>query len=140
MANSIPSGIIIEYDNSGGTPVDISQHVQTINDIDVESLTEEKHTFGDSWEEHLPIGLGRMAAVELGGLYDDTASTGPDALFIRTSPETPASNTRTLKITWRSGKTTSVETFVASYKRTADRGGLTKYSVRLQTTGAVTEV
>ena len=139
MATSSPSEVVIEYDNSGGSLQDISQYVLSINDIDVESVTEEVHTFGDSWEEHLPIGLARLPAIEISGLYDDTASTGPDALFIRTTPETPASNTRTLKLTWRSGKTTSVETFVLSYRRSADRSALTKYTARLQPTGAVTE-
>lgn len=140
MANSIPSGIKIEYDNAGATLVDITQHVLTINDIEVESLIEEKHSFGDSWEEHLPIGIGRMAPVELSGLYDDTAATGPDSLFANRVPETPASATRTLKITLVGTKTVSVETYLVSYKRSPDRGALTKYTARLQPTGAVTEV
>jgi hypothetical protein len=138
MAKIGPASITIEYDNSGGTLVDISQHVLTINDVDVESLTEEVHTFGDSWEESLGIGVGRMAPVEISGLFDDTASTGPDALFKRSSPEGPASTSRTLKITWGTN-TTSVETWVASYRRTADRGALTRYTARLQPTGTVTE-
>lgn len=139
MAKSTPSGIVVEYDNSGGSLVDISQYVQTINNVDVEGVIEETHTFGDSWEESLPVGIGRVGPIELGGLYDDTATTGPDALFANRVPETPASNTRTLKITWRSGKTTSVETYLAMYQRTPDRNALTRYMARLQPTGAVTE-
>lgn len=140
MAKATPAGTIIEYDNAGGSLVDITQHVLTINDVDIESVLEEVHTLGDSWEESLPIGVGKVAPVELSGLYDDVASTGPDALFAGRVPETPASATRTLKITWRSGKTTSVETYLVSYKRTADRNALTKYTATLQPTGAVTEV
>ena len=139
MANSNPSGMKIEYDNAGGTPVDISQYVMTINDVDVESVTEETHTFGDSWDEHTPVGIGRMAAIEIGGLYDDTAVSGPDALFAGRVPETTTSTSRTLTITWGGTKTTSVETFLSSYKRTADRNGLTKYTAKLQPTGAVSE-
>jgi hypothetical protein len=138
MANSIPSGIVVSYDDGSGTPQDITQFVLSINDVDVESVTEEKHSFGDSWEEHLPIGIGRMAPVEISGLYDDAAN-GPDALFKRSSPETPSSITRTLTITWKSGKTTSVETYMGSYKRSPDRNGLTKYTARLIPTGTVTE-
>jgi|SRR3990172_7426937 len=142
MANSTPAGIIVEYDNSGGTLVDISQYVLTINDVDVENVLEETHSFGDSWEESLPVGIGRMGVVELGGLYDDTASTGPNALFFNRVPENPATAgiPRTLKITWRSGKATVVETHLISYRRSADRNGLTKYTARLQPTGAVTDV
>ena len=139
MAYSPPSGVVIQYDNAGGTPVDISQYVLTVNDIDIESVTEEVHTFGDQWEEHLPIGIGRMSPVEIMGLYDDVASVGPDALFADRAPESPSDNTRTLTLTWRSGKTTSVETYLLSYRRTADRNALTKYTARLQPTGAVTE-
>jgi hypothetical protein len=138
VANSTPAGIIVNYDDSGGTPRDITQFVLSINGINVEQITEEKHSFGDSWEEHLAVGIARMQPVELSGLYDDVGN-GPDALFVRATPDTPASTTRTLQITWRSGKTTTVETIELSYERAADRNALTKYTARLQSTGAVTE-
>jgi hypothetical protein len=138
VANSTPAGIIVQYDDSGGVLRDITQFVLTINGINVEQITEEKHSFGDSWEETLAIGIARMQPVELGGLYDD-AALGPDALFVRATPDTPVSPTRTLVITWRSGKTTTVETVESSYQRAADRNALTKYTARLQPTGAVTE-
>lgn len=140
MALSIPSGVKIEYDNGSDTLVDITQYVLSVNDFDVETITEEKHTFGDSWEEHLPIGLGRVPIIEIGGLYDDTASVGPDALFANRAPETPTSTTRTLKITWRTGKTTSIETYLITYRRSADRNAVTKFTARLQPSGAPVEV
>jgi len=140
MAYSSPSEVKIEYDNVGGTPVDISQYVQTINDVDIESVTEEVGSFGDSWEEHLPIGIGRLAIIELGGIFDDIVTVGPDALFADRAPEDPNTNSRTLIITWRTGKTTTFETFLVSYRRTADRNALTQYTARLQPTGAVVEV
>ncbi len=142
MSNSIPAGIIIEYDNAAGTPVNISQHVQELSSFKVEGVLEEKHTFGDAWEEFVAIGLARVSAVTFGGLYDDTASTGPDALFANRIPENPATAnvSRTLKITWLSGKTSSVETILRSYERSPDRNAMTRFSVELQPTGAVTEV
>jgi hypothetical protein len=139
MANSSPADIVVEYDDASDTPVDISQYVLTINDVDVEQILEETHAFGDAWEESKSVGIGRVPVIELGGLYDDTATTGPDALFADRIPETPATDPRTLTITWCTGKTTSVETRLLGYKRTADRGGLTKFSARLQPTGAVAE-
>jgi hypothetical protein len=107
--------------------------------VDIEQLREEVHTFGDSWEEHLPIGIGKMAQVTLGGLYDDSASPAPDALFGGRIPETPASGTRTLKVTWVGTKTTSVETYLVKYGRKADKNALTQYEVVLQPTGQVQE-
>jgi hypothetical protein len=139
MAKYGPSSITVEYDNSGGTLVDISQHVLTLNDVDVEELVEEVHSFGDSWEENLPIGVGRMAEIVLGGLYDD-ASDGPDDLFADRIPEGPAATSRTLKITWGGSKTTSVETFLRLFKRQAARDGITKFETTLVCTGTVTEV
>lgn len=129
------------YDNGSGTPVDITQHVQTINDIDVENITEETHPFGTAWEESKGVGIGRMAPVELGGLYDDVAD-GPDDMFGDRIPEGPNATTRTLTFVWIPGspsKSTSVETILALYKRTPDRAAITKWMARLQPTGTVTE-
>lgn len=142
MSNSTPAGMKIEYDNAAGTLVDITQHVLTFNGLSVEQLLEEKHSFGDSWEESLPIGIGKLADITLGGLFDDTATTGPDALFGGRIPETPATAglLRTLKITWiASGKNTSVETILMKYDRKPDRNNLTKYEVTLRPTAATTE-
>ena len=139
MANYGPADIAVNYDNAGGTPVDISAHVLTINDVDVENITEEVRPFGAAWDTHKAIGVGRMPVIELGGVFDDTAATGPDALFGGRVPETAATATRTLAITWGSTKITSVETLLLTYRRTADKSGLTKWLARLQPTGAVVE-
>jgi hypothetical protein len=139
MAKSTPADIVIEYDNAGGALVDISQYVQTINGIEIEGILEETHTFGDSWEESLPVGIGKTGQIEIGGVYDDTGATGPDALFAGRIPETPASSTRTFKMTYVGAKTTSVETYLSKYTRNPDKNGLTKWKATLQPTGAVTE-
>lgn len=139
MANSTPAGIKVEYDNSGGTPVDISQFVLNINEISVESAFEEIHSFGDQWEEYLPVGIGKSAQIEIGGVYDDSAG-GPDECFANRVPEVPGvTNTRTLTITWVGTKTTSFETYLVAYKRAPDRNALTKWSATLQPTGSFTE-
>lgn len=140
MAKYGPSSITVEYDNSGGTPVDITAYVLTINDVEVEELSEEVHPFGEQWESNMPVGVGRISDIELGGLFDDTATTGPDALFAGRIPEGPAATTRTLTITWGGSKTTSVETYLTKYARQADRAAITRYTVTLKPTGAVTEV
>lgn len=139
MANYGPADLTVEYDNAAGTLVDITAHVLTVNDIDVENMTEEVRPFGASWDVHKGIGVGRMPVVELGGVYDDTASTGPDALFANRVPEGPATATRSLKFTWGSSKTTNVETILLAYRRSVDKNGLTRWLARLQPTGAVTE-
>jgi hypothetical protein len=90
MANYGPASLKIEYDNSGGSPVDITAYVLSINSIDVEQVLEEVRPFGASWDTFLPIGIGKVAPVELSGLFDDTAVSGPDALFAGRVPEAPS--------------------------------------------------
>jgi hypothetical protein len=140
MAKSTPAEIIVEFDDGAAAAQNISQYSITLNGISVEQILERADSFGDSWEEHLPIGKGKVAPVVIGGHFDDTASTGPDALFKITTPDGPATASRTLKVTWRTGKTTSVETFRQKYDRNPVRDGLTKFEATLQPTGATVEV
>ncbi len=134
MANYGFDDLKIEFDNSGGSLVDMSQHVLSFNGIDLKSLFEESHAAGDSWVEQLFTGLNRGENVVLGGNYDDTATTGPDVIF------NARGATRTLKVTWGGTKTTSIETCIESYKRSVERGAVTKYETTLLCTGAPTEV
>lgn len=145
MGNSIPAEIRIDVDDSGGTPRDMSQFIMTLGDVTIEQLLEEKHSFGDSWEESLPIGVGKVGDIEIGGLYDDTAaaSGGPDPILRITTPDTPATGTRTFKVTWKTTggtKSTAVECYRVKYSASADRNGLTKFKATLRPTGATTEV
>jgi hypothetical protein len=139
MAKYGPSSVVVEYDNAGGVLQNISQHVQEINDIDVENIVEEVHTLGDTMEEWLGIGVGKVATIELSGLYDDGVAPAPDALFANRIPEGPSVATRTLKITFGGTKTFSVETVLKNYRRKVDRNAMTRWAAILQPTGAVTE-
>ena len=133
------SSLKIEVDNSSGSLVDMSQHVLEINGVRVEAILEESHSFGDAWFESLATGLRRMQDVELGGFYDDAATTGPDVIFNAVF-SAPGDTTRTLKVTWGSTKTTEVETLIMFYERRAAVGTLHRYTVGLKPTGAVVEV
>lgn len=139
MANYGPADLTIEYDNAAGTLVDITAHVLSVNDVDVENITEEVRPFGASWDVHKAIGVGRMPVVEIGGVFDDTAATSPDALLANRVPEGPAASTRSLKFSWGGSKTTTVETVLLAYRRSVDKNGLTRWMARLQPTGSVTE-
>ena len=77
MANYGPADITIEYDNSGGTLVDISAHVLTINDVDVENITEEIY-YDSNYASGDPVnifpevywGVGRPRTAGLRFSYD----------------------------------------------------------------------
>lgn len=136
MANYGQPNVIVELDNSGGTPVNISQQVMTISTIDKEMTLEESDAMGDSWIEFLSAAVGKMAEITLGGLYDDTASTSVNALAGNNSD---LGAIRTLAVTYGSTKKTTVETVIKSFKRIISRGELHKYELVLQPTGAPTE-
>lgn len=125
--------VVIMYDSH-----DVTQYVMDINDVDVETMMEESHTFGDSWFESLAVGIRKMADIKLKGMYDDTATTGPDALF-NTTAAGPSDSSKVLVITYGGSKTTSVGVFIQKYSRKLDRGKIHKYEVTLQPTGTVTE-
>lgn len=139
MANSAPSGVVVMYDDGGGTPQDITSEILTIGDIDVEEITEEVHPFGTFFEMNKGVGVGRVPDLTFGGLYSDTI----DAHFANRVPEGPNATTRTLTVTFIAGspgKTFSVETILMRYKRSLDRAALGKYEVTLQHAGGAAPV
>ena len=134
------NSIIVAVDNSSGTPVTMTNYITTINAVSVEAVLNETTAFGDAWAEQLSTGMRRAEPIVLGGLYDDTSTTGPDAIFndVASGPSDTGS-TRTITITWGGSKTTSCEAIITNYTRTATRGELTAYEVTLTPTGTVTE-
>lgn len=133
MAKYGSDDVVIEVDNSGGTLVDLSQYIDTINEINISAMLQESHAFGDSWVENLYTGVKMIAPVTIEGFYDDTTTTGPNAVL------NSLGDTRTFKITYGSTKTTSVEAVITSYVRRPVRGELTRFTCTLTPTGAVTE-
>ena len=125
--------LTIEFDNAGGMLVDMTAHVTEINGLSVQAVLEGSTPFGASWGEALYSGVKLADDVELTGFYDDTATTGPDAMF------NALGATRTLKLTWGGAKTSQVEAIIAQYDRNPAVKESTKYTVTLKPTGAVTE-
>ena len=124
----------IEFDSTeGGSLADMSNYITSINGVSIEAILEEGTAFGDTWLEQLFTGNKQMADITLGGFYDDTATTGPNAVFVGIG------ETRSLKVTWGSTKTTAVETIIKSYARNPAVKTLTKFQVVLSPTGTVTE-
>lgn len=114
----------------GGT--ELKNYIDSINDFSVEALLQEGTAFGDSWVEHLYTGIKQGNALTLEGFYDDAAS-GPDAKF------NTLGTTVAIVITWGSTKTSSFSAVVQTYVRKPVRKELTRFTVTLMPTGAVTE-
>ncbi len=134
MAKYGSDDLVIQFDASeGGALQDMTQYVTEINEVNVQAVLEESTPFGVAWEESLYSGVKMVDDIELTGFYDDTAATGPDAVF------NAPGETRTLKITWGGTNSSSVETIIAGYQRQAAVKESTKYTVTLKPTGAVVE-
>lgn len=112
---------------------DVSADILDFNGIDLEAVTEESHGFGDDWVKHAFTGLSKGSDITIKGFYDDTTSTGTDALFNRVGVQTE------LKVTWGGTKTTTVDVLIKSYKRQPSRGELTKFECVLMITGEPAE-
>lgn len=139
MAKYGSNSVQIDFDNSGGTPVDMSNYIHELGPIKVASAEmQESHAFGDAWKEFLATGVRMMEPFDIVGFYDDTATTGPDAIFNDVA-DGPADSTRTITVTWGGSKTTSVECWISAYQRAAVRGELHLFTVTLTPTGTVTE-
>lgn len=120
--------------SDGGALTALTQYLKEINGFKVERLTEESHTFGDTWFEALQTGIRKMNDLELVFYYDDTAST-IKACFV-TSAHTA---TRSVRIVWGSTNQTDFEAWIVSYEYLPSIGALTRLKVVLRPTGAITE-
>ena len=112
---------------------EMKTHITEIGGFKVSALSEDGHTFGDTWTEKLFSGIKRGETFTISGFYDDTSTTGPDAVFntIGTSPE--------FVITWGGSKTSTFNGHIDDYERRPVRGESTKYTVTVTPSGAVTE-
>lgn len=133
MAKYGPADFVVSLDDTGGSPVDMTQYVDDVSSIDITAIIEESHGFGKSWAEQLYSGVKRMEPVTFSGFFDDTASTGPDVVF------NAPGETRTMLLTLGGSKTVSTEAIITTYTRTPGRNASTRYSVVLTPTGTVTE-
>jgi len=127
--------LAISLDNPT-SPADISAYVTEIDGLEREMVLQDVTAAGDDDEAHAPVGLKRAGQVTLRGPYDDAAAS-LNGVALNLVGVVASS---TLLITWKSGKTSSVECFLSKISRKPSKGAFTQVEVVLQTTGAVTEV
>jgi len=127
--------LAISLDNPT-SPADISAYVTEIDGLEREMVLQDVTAAGDDDEAHAPVGLKRAGQVTLRGPYnDDAASLNGVALNL-----VGVAASATLLITWKSGKTSSMECWLSKMSRKPVKGAFHGVEVVLQTTGAVTEV
>jgi len=118
----------------GGALQSMKDHIDTIAGWKITRLLEESTTVGDSWAEQLYSGIRRAEPFTVEGLYDDTATTGPNATFNGTHAAT-----RTVELTFGGTKKSTFEAWFEDFGRIYATGKLTRYRVTIVPTGAVVE-
>lgn len=133
MAQYNSSNIKIEIDVSvGGALQDITANVTEISGIKVSGGTVDSTPFGVSFPEVLATGMSTYSDITLKFFYDDTATTGMNAVF---SPR----GVRSFKVTFGGSKSVACEVLITDYERIAKVGSVTSCSATLKPTGTVTE-
>lgn len=125
------------FDDSGGTPVNMTAYIDVESALKISAVLQAWKPKGSAYQTPKDSGARTIDNVTLEGLYDDTATTGPDVIFYNGGAA--LGQTRTYKETWGSTKTTTIEAVIMSYTRTPAPDGLTRFAVELQFTGAPTE-
>ncbi len=120
---------------SGSTlMVPLTQYVDTINGVKINAMTQETHTFGDSWVENTFTGVKSVDDVTIAGFYDDIAS-GPHFYMGQTSD---VGAERQFEIDYGSSDIQHGSYVLLSYNRKPTRGELTRYESVLKISGAIT--
>jgi hypothetical protein len=114
---------------------DISQYIQVISGIDLTVDTEEQTPFGVTTKTHASTGVKSYAQFTMDGFYDDTITTGPDALLGPAALGT----TVNIAIGYGAAKATTLPCIVKGYRRLPRRGALTGAQYTLLPTGPATE-
>jgi len=137
MAKFGSPSVTINFDDTGGTPRDVTQYVTAINGIEVEAMTEATTAFGDSWGEHTGTGMHNVPDIVVDGFHDDTATSGPHVVF-RVVDSSPSASTRTLAVAHGgTNGTATVECRCVKYQVMAKIGELTKFKATLRPTGSL---
>lgn len=117
----------------------MTAHITSINGFDVEAVTVDGKPFGTAYPKPVPTGDVNYSDIEVTGLYDDTAVSGPDAVYRGNMPTGPASAASALVLTWGGAKTSTGNGFCVKFTRKASKNGVTEYSATLRWSGQVTE-
>ncbi len=127
--------IVIEVDGTDDTGADmhdLSEYIDTINELNIEAMAQEGHGFGEDWVKQLFTGVKRGQPVTVEGFYDDE-SDGPDEVL------NAPGDTRTVKLTWGGGKYSTFAGFISNYVRRPVRNELTRFTATLSPSGEVEE-
>jgi len=140
MAKHGSNEVAFEIDTADGGSLSTNfgkNYITKIGDYTVNRESVESTPFGEIDERWLQGVIRRREPLNIEGFYDDTASTGPDAVL--NIGRITHDATRSAVITLATGKTISGEVWIEKYTRTLEVGQYHGYQAQLRFTGTVTE-
>lgn len=112
-------------------------YLTKIGDSVVNREAVEATPFGVVDEQFIIGVIKKREPLVIEGFYDDTASTGPDAIL--NIGRITHAVTRSTVLTFASGKTITGEVWIEKYTRTLEVGAYHGFSASLRYTGTITE-
>jgi len=137
MAKYGSNSIKVEFekaDSAGSADTNITAYVTKLGDITISKGAIVSTPFGVTAQEYLAGVVKNYEPFAIEGFFDDTATTGPDAIF--NSVNVVA---RYWKVTFGGTKTSSGRCWITEYKRGQEVGGYQTYSATVQPTGTINE-
>ena len=114
--------------------VDITAMVLDPITFSRDGVVEDTTPYGVSDQQQTYAGMNKLPDITIGGLYDDTVTTGSDAVFNNVGASHP------IVYTWGGTKTSSLTGIIKSYQRIAGVGKVTRFKAVIAQVGPVTEV
>jgi hypothetical protein len=132
-----PQEVVITIDDApGGTPRIITPYVNTIGGIGNENITQETNPFGTTSQQNTPVGIDKVADIDISGFLDDTVNVGPKAVFFNASNWTldkaSASVGRVLVILCATGMTFTITVHLVKAVLGLKKDALTEYTATVR--------
>jgi hypothetical protein len=139
MAKAGSNEVAFEIDTADGGSLSTGfiQYITKIGDVVVNREAVEATPFGVVDEQYIIGVMKKREPLVISGFYDDTATTGPDAVL--NIGKITHAQTRSTLLTLKSGKTVTGECWIEKYTRTLEVGSYHGYEASLRYTGTVTE-
>jgi hypothetical protein len=134
MAGYNSTHVKLELDVTvGGALQDITAIVTAMGPVKVNGGVVETTPFGTAFPQFTTTGMKAYGDITLEFPYDDTATTGSDAVF------KGVGEVRTFAVTYGGTKKTTGEVIILDYERPPVVNSITKSKATLRYTGTVTE-
>lgn len=115
---------------------DMTAHITKFAGIELEGMFEDATTLGDTLKKSIFGGVTEIKDPEVEGWWDDTPTSGPQAVFGTIGASGP------LAVVWGNAKSTTIATMaIKAYARTPEVGKPTAFKATLTNVGTtITEV